>query len=158
MKAKLNKIAIALGGNLGNSVNVFCFALSRLGKGGVKNIKLSALFQSSPENCPPDSPDFTNAALIGEWTGSPEALLKLCQQIEIAAGRPEKHDFNAPRILDLDIILFGSETLNSPSLQIPHPRAAKRLFVLKPLVELAPDWIFPDVNKTVKQLLESNNK
>jgi len=155
MKAKLNKIAIALGGNLGDSVNIFCSALSKLGEGGVKNIKLSALFQSKPENCPPGSPDFTNAALIGEWADSPEGLLKLCQQIEISAGRPGKHNFNAPRTLDLDIILFGSEIINSPNLQIPHPRAASRLFVLKPLAELAPDWIFPGINKTVKQILQA---
>jgi len=158
MKAKLNKIAIALGGNIGNSKTIFCSAISELGKGGVENIKKSALFHSKPENCPPGSPDFTNAALIGEWAGSPDELLKLCQQIEISTGRPAKHDFNAPRTLDLDIILFGSEIINSPDLQIPHPRAASRLFVLKPLAEIAPDWIFPGINKTVKQILQVNNR
>ena len=156
MKAKFNKIAISLGGNIGDSKNIFCSALIQLSKGGVKNIKLSALFQNKPENCPPGSPDFTNAALIGEWAGSPEELLKLCQQIEITAGRPAEHDFNAPRTLDLDIILFGSEIINSPKLQIPHPRAAQRLFVLKPLAEIASGWIFPGTNKTIKQLFQAN--
>jgi 2-amino-4-hydroxy-6-hydroxymethyldihydropteridine diphosphokinase len=155
MKAKLNKIAIALGGNLGDSKTIFCSAVSELSKGGVENIKKSALFHSKPENCPPDSPDFTNAALIGEWAGSPEKLLKLCQQIEISAGRPTKHDFNAPRLLDLDIILFGSKIISSPTLQIPHPRATSRLFVLEPLAEIASDWIFPGINKTVKQIKQS---
>lgn len=156
MKTKLNKIAIALGGNLGNSEAIFAYAISELNKNGVKNIKMSALFHSTAENCPPDSPDFTNAALIGEWAGSPENLLKLCQKIEISAGRPEKHDFNTPRTLDMDIILFGSRIIKTANLQIPHPRAASRLFVLKPLVSLAPDWIFPDTNKSIKQIIDTH--
>ncbi len=157
MKAKLSKIAIALGGNLGNSKDFFCSAMDRLSENGVKDIKISTLFQSKPENCPPDSPDFTNAVLTGEWAASPRELLELCQQIEIAAGRPQKHNLNAPRTLDLDIILFGDEIINTANLKIPHPRAASRLFVLKPLAEIAPDWIFPDSGRTVKQILKSQN-
>jgi len=155
MKAKLNKIAIALGGNLGDSESIFRSAISELSKNGVKNIKMSALFSSKPENCPPNSPDFTNAALVGEYAGLPHELLDLCQTIEIAAGRPQKHGFNAPRTLDLDIILFGSEIINTENLQIPHPRALTRLFVLEPLASLVPDWIFSDTNKNIKQILES---
>lgn len=155
MNAKLHKIAVALGGNLGDAAANFRFALSRLREGGVENILFSSLFHSKPENCPPGSPDFTNAAATGEWAGSPQELLNLCQRIEIAAGRPREHDFNAPRPLDLDIILFGNEIINAPGLQIPHPRAAGRLFVLKPLAELAPGWIFPDSGKTVRQTLKS---
>ena len=153
MKPKLNKIAVALGGNLGNSKDIFSAAANQLAENGVKNIKLSSLIQSKPENCPPDSPDFTNAMLTGEWAASAQELLELCKKTEIAAGRPEKHGFNAPRTLDLDIILFGNEIINTATLQIPHPRAAERLFVLKPLAEIAPDWIFPDSGKAVEQLL-----
>jgi len=156
MKAKLNKIAIALGGNIGDSVSIFCSALSKLSENGVANIKLSTLLRSEPENCPSNSPDFTNAVLIGEWTESPEELLELCQEIEISTGRPETHEFNAPRTLDLDIILFGEEIIDTDKLQIPHPRAANRLFVLTPLADLAPDWIFPDNGKSVKQILKSH--
>jgi len=156
MKAKLNKIAIALGGNIGDSVSIFCSALNKLSENGVANMKLSTLLRSEPENCPPNSPDFTNAVLIGEWTESPEELLELCQEIEISMGRPETHEFNAPRTLDLDIILFGEEIINTDKLQIPHPRAASRLFVLTPLADLAPDWIFPNNGKSVKQILKSH--
>ncbi len=154
MNAKLHKIAIALGGNRGDTTSNFCLAAGRLCEGGVENIKFSTLFHSRAENCPPGSADFTNAALIGEWAASPGELLDLCQQTELSAGRPLKHGFNAPRPLDLDIILFGAEIINLPGLQIPHPRAARRWFVLEPLAELAPGWIFPDLDKTVKQLLE----
>lgn len=155
MKAKLNKIAIALGGNLGDSKDIFSTAISRLAENGVKNIKLSPFIRSKPENCPPGSPDFTNAVLTGEWTASPQELLELCQQVEIAAGRPEKHGFNAPRTLDLDIILFADEIINTETLQIPHPRAAERLFVLEPLAKIAPGWIFPDSGKTVEEIKTS---
>ncbi len=153
MKPKLNKIAVALGGNLGNSKEIFSTAINMLAENGVKNIRLSSLARSKPENCPAGSPDFTNAALTGQWAASPQKLLELCRQIEIAAGRPENHGFNTPRTLDLDIILFGNEIINTEVLQIPHPRASKRLFVLKPLAEIAPDWIFPDSGKTVEQVL-----
>ena len=156
MKTKLNKIAIALGGNIGDSKAVFASAISKLSKNGVKNIKMSALFHSKAENCPPDSPDFTNAALIGEWAETPEKLLKLCQKIEISAGRPGKHAFNAPRTLDLDIILFGSKIIKTSNLQIPHPRAVSRLFVLKPLADIAPEWIFPDTDKSVRQIIDAH--
>jgi 2-amino-4-hydroxy-6-hydroxymethyldihydropteridine diphosphokinase len=155
MKAKLSKIAVALGGNLGNSQAVFRAAIDKLAANGVKNIKMSSLMRSNAENCPPGSPDFTNAALTGEWAASPQELLELCQQTEIAAGRPEKHGFNVPRTLDLDIILFGNEIIDTETLQVPHPRAAERLFVLKPLAEIAPDWIFPDSGKTVEKTLAS---
>jgi len=158
MKTKLNKIAIALGGNLGDSAEIFCNAIAKLSQNGVENIKMSGLFHSKAENCPPDSPDFINAALIGVWAASAEKLLQLCQSLEIAAGRPGNHDFNAPRTLDLDIILFGDELINTENLQIPHPRAASRLFVLQPLATLAPDWIFPDSGKSVEQILESYKK
>jgi 2-amino-4-hydroxy-6-hydroxymethyldihydropteridine diphosphokinase len=154
MDAKLHKTAIALGGNLGDSAANFDFAVKSLENNGLKNIKLSDLISSKPENCPEGSPDFTNAALTGEWEYSAHALLELCQKIEIQAGRPVKHGFNTPRILDLDIILFDTDCLDKPDLKIPHPRAAERIFVLEPLAQIAPNWIFPDSGKKVKELLE----
>ena len=157
MNAKLTKIAIALGGNLGDAAANFRFALNCLSAGGVKNINISRLFHSKPENCPPGSPDFSNAALTGEWADTPGQLLQLCREAEIAAGRPREHGFNAPRTLDLDIILFGNQIINLPGLQIPHPRAVSRLFVLQPLAEIAPDWIFPDSGKSVQEALNSLN-
>lgn len=152
MSRKLSKIAIALGGNIGDSEKIFRFALDKLRDGGVKKIKLSRLLKSQPENCPPGSPDFTNAALTGEWASSPLELLNLCQSIEEAAGRPAAHALNAPRTLDLDIILFDSEIIDLPELQVPHPRAANRAFVIRPLAEIAPEWIFPGTGKTVRQI------
>jgi 2-amino-4-hydroxy-6-hydroxymethyldihydropteridine diphosphokinase len=154
MSRKIFKIAIAVGGNVGDSASIFRSAMLKLAGGGVEKIRLSRLITTKPENCPPGSPDFTNAVLIGKWRGSAQKLLKLCQAIEVASGRPAEHEFNAPRTLDLDIILFGEEIINLPELQVPHPRAAERLFVLQPLAEIASSWIFPDSGKPVKELLE----
>ena len=153
MSRKIFKIAIALGGNMGDSADIFRTAMLKLAGGGVEKIRLSRLITTKPENCPPGSPDFTNAVLTGKWHGTAKQLLQLCQAIEVASGRPSEHGFNAPRTLDLDIILFGDEIINLPELQVPHPRAAQRLFVLQPLAEIASDWIFPDCGKSVKELL-----
>ena len=154
MSRKIIKIAIALGGNMGDSTDIFRSAMLKLAGGGVGKIKLSRLIVTKPEDCPLGAPDFTNAVLTGEWHGSAKQLLKLCQAIEVASGRPTEHGFNAPRTLDLDIILFGDEIIDLPELQVPHPRAAQRTFVLQPLAEIASDWIFPDSGKSVRELLK----
>ena len=148
------KIAIALGANLGNAAETFQEAVARLEAAGVRHCRLSALIRTAPVDCAPGTPDFFNAALTGEWTGSPEELLHLCQELEIAAGRPRKHGINQSRSLDLDIILFGDTVLQTPALTIPHPRARRRRFVLDPLAEIAADWAFPEDGMTVKAALD----
>ena len=77
----------------------------------------------------------------------------MCQKLEAASGRPEKRRKNAPRTLDLDIVLFGDKIIDLPELIIPHPRAAERLFVLCPLCDIAPDILFPKFNKKASELL-----
>ncbi len=89
----------------------------------------------------------------GVWNGSAEELLTLCQSIERRAGRPEKHSSRQARELDLDIILFGQEIIRTERLTVPHPRAFQRAFVLVPMNEIAPEARFPDLEKTVSQLL-----
>lgn len=137
------RIAILLGGNLGNEEAVFDFAVRELAAGGVKSIRRSAIFKSRAVDCVPGTPDFSDQALTGVWTGSPTELLALTQSIEVSAGRPAKHRSDESRILDCDIILFGDEIVDLPNLKIPHPRAQERLFVLSPLVEIAGSWRFP---------------
>lgn len=148
------KTALALGGNLGNVAGAFKLAAVKLEAGGMINIKLSSFHCTSPVGCAPGSPDFLNAALTGEWPGSAEELFALCQQIERQAGRAPMHEINSPRTLDLDIILFGNQIINSDRLRIPHPRAAQRLFVIAPLAEIAPAMRFPDSGEKVSDILE----
>ena len=105
----------------------------------------SSLWSSSPVDCPPGSPDFVNAVACFPVTDQlqPETLLQQLLEIERRAGRERGSVRNAPRLLDLDLLLFGSELRDTPSLQLPHPRARRRGFVLAPLLELAPDLVWP---------------
>ncbi len=135
------RCVLAFGSNLGDSGETFRMAFARLEKGGFKLEKVSSFLQTKPVGCEPGAPDFLNGVLTGFWSGTPEELLVLCQSIEVALGRPSDHPKNHSRTLDLDIILFGQETRNTPELEIPHPRAAAREFVWKPLLEIAPELL-----------------
>ncbi len=153
MREKPIKIALSLGGNLGNVPETFDFAMKRLSENGVEITAESSILVNPPVDCAPGTPDFCNMALTGVWHGTHRELLKLTQAVEVAAGRPAQHGHNTSRTLDIDIILFGGECIDEPDLQIPHIRAAQRSFVLKPLAEIAPEMIFPDSGKSVKKLL-----
>ena len=115
----------------------------------------SSLWQTTPVDCPPDSPKFVNAmvALVPQIDEKPLSLLKKLRKLEKEFGRRPKKILNEPRPLDLDLIAFGNETRNSPELILPHPRAHLRRFVLQPLGEIAPKLILPGQVKTVAELL-----
>jgi 2-amino-4-hydroxy-6-hydroxymethyldihydropteridine diphosphokinase len=148
---------IALGSNLGESVAILRGAMERLQELSAEPILRSSLWQTTPVDCPPGSPQFVNAVigLVPRKDESPESLLKKLRGIEKEAGRTPKKVLNEPRPLDLDLIAFGSEQRNSPELTLPHPRAHLRRFVLQPLGEIAPDLILPGQTKSVSQLLTS---
>ena len=104
----------------------------------------------------PGSADFINSAATFEAMDglSPEQLLQELKQLERVFGRGVKHERNAPRELDLDLLLFGDQVRNLPNFVLPHPRAQNRLFVLRPAVELLPDAIWPETGKSIQQLLD----
>lgn len=133
------RTAIALGGNRGDEARIFDAALQKLGAAGLRRIRRSSLLRNPAAECPPGTPDFVNAAAVGEWPGSPFELLHVLQAIEVAAGRPREHGFHTSRPLDLDLLWFGGLRLDTPELTVPHPRAAGRDFVMIPLREIAPD-------------------
>lgn len=147
----MTKIALAIGGNIGDSEQLFLQSVNILAQNGVENIRVSPVIVTEPVDCPPGTPPFKNAAITAAWNGSPHELLQLCQKIEIALGRPKEHGRNHPRTVDLDIITFDDLKINSPNLVIPHPRAAQRRFVLEPLAAIAPDWMIGE--KSAAQLL-----
>lgn len=146
-------VALALGGNLGDVAATFRLALRALEAGGVAHLRMAGLSVTAPEDCAPGTPDFVNSAATGFWRGSPEALLTLARQVEIALGRPAEHDYHASRTLDVDLILFGDQCIDTPQLVVPHPAARRRRFVLEPLAEIAGDWVFPDDGTTVAEAL-----
>ena len=135
---------IALGGNLGDVPAAFRRACKSLSDAGFRIRRFSSLRTTSPVGCEPGAPEFTNAAVSGFWSGTPSELLHLCQKIEANNGRPNDHAYHVSRTLDLDIILFGRETVALPNLAVPHPEAVKRDFVMEPLREIEPelaDWL-----------------
>jgi 2-amino-4-hydroxy-6-hydroxymethyldihydropteridine diphosphokinase len=115
----------------------------------------SSLWQTTPVNCPQDSPPFVNAivGLTARAAETPESLLEKLRKLEKKFGRQPGRILNEPRPLDLDLIAFGTETRNAMDLVLPHPRAHLRRFVLQPLGEIAPDLVLPGQSKTVSQLL-----
>src|SRR5271154_1020378 len=155
MKSKM--AIIALGSNRGDSRKIILDAVVRLQNFSDAPILKSSLWQTSPVDCPPDSPIFVNAVigLIPKDNETPELLLKKLRELEKEFGRAPKTVLNEPRPLDLDLIAFGNETCNSPELILPHPRAHLRRFVLQPLSEIAPELILRGQGKTVAELLAS---
>ena len=146
---------VALGSNLGDSRRIILDAMARLQKLSNRPLLKSSLWQTSPVNCPPNSPLFVNAVVgfAPQKNETPELLLQKLCALEKEFGRAPKKVLNEPRPLDLDLIAFGNEIRHSPELVLPHPRAHLRRFVLQPLSEITPDLILPGLSRTVSQLL-----
>ncbi len=149
-------VFIALGSNLGDSAQIVRQAMDRLQEFSDKPILRSSLWDTTPVDCPPGSPRFVNAVVgLNPRRGeTPESLLPKLQALEREFGRGTKKVLNEPRPLDLDLIAFGQETCSTPDLILPHPRAHQRKFVLEPLNEIAPDFVWPNQKKTVVKLLK----
>lgn len=132
---------VAIGANLGNAQATVTQAMLDLeALPGTQVMARSSLYRTAPIGA--GGPDYINAvAAIATALTAPE-LLRLLQHLEQVAGR-ERPYRNAPRTLDLDILLYGSACIDSPSLTIPHPRMAERAFVLMPLAEIGPDLVTP---------------
>lgn len=132
-------VYIALGANLGDARQTVLAAIESVSKlPETQLLHASSLYRSAPFEA--DGPDFINAVIaVQSRLNAPEMLLKL-QQIETAAGRLRPFK-NAPRTLDLDILLYGDTQLSSPTLTVPHPRMWERAFVLLPLAEIAPERV-----------------
>jgi 2-amino-4-hydroxy-6-hydroxymethyldihydropteridine diphosphokinase len=146
---------VALGSNLGDSLQIIRAAMDRLQQVSHTPVIRSSLFRSAPVDCPPGSSDFVNAVvglvpMLGE---TPESLLGKLQTLEHEFGRQPKKVPNESRPLDLDLIAFGVETRDAVNLTLPHPRAHLRRFVLQPLAEIAPELILPGQTATVTGLL-----
>src|SRR5262249_10896111 len=100
-----------------------------------------------------DQPLFLNGAVVGETAITPRELLDALLAVERDRGR-ERPFPNAPRTLDLDLVLFGDRVIDAPGLVVPHPRFRERRFVLEPLREIAPELVDPVTGMTVRELLD----
>jgi 2-amino-4-hydroxy-6-hydroxymethyldihydropteridine diphosphokinase len=130
---------VGLGANLGDAQASIQHALAGLQSvADTELIRASGLYRSAPWEA--DGPDYTNAvALLGTRLTAPD-LLDVLQALEQRAGRERPYP-NAPRTLDLDLLLYGSASVQSARLTVPHPRLWQRAFVLVPLAELAPERV-----------------
>jgi 2-amino-4-hydroxy-6-hydroxymethyldihydropteridine diphosphokinase len=146
---------VALGSNLGDSVEIVRRAFGRLQTLSDAPLLRSSLWQSVPVDCPPRSPLFVNAmaGLRPRADQTPQSLLRQLQVLEAEFGRRRRHIPNEPRLLDLDLIAFGARTVNLPELVLPHPRAHRRPFVLQPLAEIAPGFVLPGQGRGAAALL-----
>lgn len=145
---------IAIGSNLASPLEQVNAALKALGDIPESHILTVSSFYRTPPLGPQDQPDYLNAAVALETTLAPEELLNHTQQIELQQGRVRKAERWGPRTLDLDIMLFGNETINTERLTVPHYDMKNRGFMLWPLFEIAPELVFPD-GETLREILTS---
>lgn len=143
--------AVALGSNLGDRRAHLDYAVSKL-HDLLAGLKVSRYYDTKPVGGSGPQPMFLNAAAVGQSALSARALLDALLAIEEDQGRARPYR-NAPRSLDLDLILFGDQVIDEPGLAVPHPRFRQRSFVLEPLVSIAPDLHDPLSGRTVANLL-----
>lgn len=142
--------AIALGSNLGDSRKILEAALKNLDQTpGITVKAYSSWYKTAPVG--PPQPDYLNGCAILSVQQSPQELLETLLGVERDFGRVRLERWG-PRTLDLDLLLFDNLILETPNLQIPHPRMTQRAFVLLPLAEIAPHWIEPVSGMAIAQL------
>jgi 2-amino-4-hydroxy-6-hydroxymethyldihydropteridine diphosphokinase len=147
---------VGLGGNLGDARATLESAVQSLAE--LRQTKLrrcSSWYRSAPVDA--SGPDFVNAVVELETTLAPDELLERLRAIERQHGRERSHR-NAPRTLDLDLLLYGDAHIATPALTVPHPRLHERAFVLAPLAELWPDGMVPGRGSVTELLAAVSNQ
>ncbi len=149
----MTKVYAGLGSNLGNRRENIIRAIDRLDTYEEIHIKeKSGFYDTTPVGGPPQ-PDYVNCAVGFETGLEPQTLLKEFKNIEIALGRKPGVRWG-PRVVDLDVLLYGDRIVNEHNLKIPHERMHERVFVLGPLCEISPDIKHPVLGISVSELLE----
>jgi 2-amino-4-hydroxy-6-hydroxymethyldihydropteridine diphosphokinase len=128
------KVYLGLGSNLGSRLRNLSAARRRLRERGFRILRQSRVIETEPWGVT-DQPRFLNQVLEGEWLGSPRQLLRAAKEVEREGGRKPARRWG-PRVIDVDILMFGDQRISRRDLVIPHPRIAERPFVLRSLAEL----------------------
>ena len=147
----MKTVYIALGSNVGDRVENLLLARERIASPHVRLTRASSIYETAPREIL-DQPWFLNQVVIAETTLFPRQLLARLLRIEHEMGR-QRTIAKGPRVIDLDILLFGDAVIHTAGLEIPHPRMAERRFVLEPLAELAPALRPPRSSQTVQEML-----
>jgi 2-amino-4-hydroxy-6-hydroxymethyldihydropteridine diphosphokinase len=145
------RVYLGLGTNLGERRQNLRSAQAALAP-FLQVTRASLVYQTPPWGYT-NQPAFLNQVLEGSTYLAPSDLLARLKSTEVQLGRIATFQYG-PRLIDIDILFYGSQQVDSPNLVIPHPRLAERAFMLVPLAELAPDLLYPALGLSVRQLLE----
>ena len=144
------RVAISLGSNLGDRRAHLEYAIDAV-KLDISDLSVSSFLETTPVGVGPEHGPYLNAVMIGQTTLSARLLMERLLEIEEERGRARPYP-QAPRTLDLDLVLYGEDVIQEDGLSVPHPRFREREFVLRPLAEIAPEMIDPVTAKTVAEL------
>jgi 2-amino-4-hydroxy-6-hydroxymethyldihydropteridine diphosphokinase len=144
-------VYLSLGSNVGDREKNLRAAIDQLPHAGVAVARVSSFYETEPVDLR-EQPWFLNCVVEAETHFDATTLLKALREIEMKMGS-KKLVPKGPRLIDMDILLYGSETLDTPELQVPHPRMHLRRFVLVPLAEIAPTLKHPSWPKTVSEMV-----
>ena len=145
-------VYLSLGSNVGErEVNLHA-AIAALPAAGVRVLQVSSFYETEPVDYL-EQAWFLNCVVEGETEATAEKLLRSLREIEARMGS-KKLVAKGPRLIDMDILLYGQEKIDTPELQVPHPRMHLRRFVLVPLAEVAPQVVHPTLKLTAAQMLE----
>jgi 2-amino-4-hydroxy-6-hydroxymethyldihydropteridine diphosphokinase len=146
------KVYLSLGSNIGDREKNLRSAMDELPQAGVAITRVSSFYETEPVDLR-EQPWFLNCAVEAETHFDPFMVLRALREIETKMGS-KKLVAKGPRLIDMDILLCGSEMIDTPELQLPHPRMHLRRFVLVPLAEIAAEVMHPALKMTATQLLE----
>ena len=154
----IRRVVLALGSNLGDRMTALQGAVDAIADTpDVWVTAVSPVYETEPVDCPDGAKTFLNAVILLDTTLAATRLMDRCLAIEDAFDRMRSEVRNAPRTLDVDLIVVGDRHSDEESLRLPHPRAGERAFVLKPWHDIEPDAVLPDQGP-VSELLEKTDQ